>query len=239
MTLLILPLRAGEDNEELRYALRSWEEHLLLPDGLYLLVVGDHPSWLEPDAFVQGNLYQSAQANVWTNVIIGAQWAFANGYDEAVYMNDDFFCTDPVVALPVYRRNRTLAQHLAMFPQRDDMWFVRSLDLTGLWLTNQGYPSPLSYDVHRPLLCKPQAMLSALTKWDGDLEGDIPQWRTIYGVLNEVEAVPVADVKLGVAEGNQHAPWVSTSDISWRKYGLMLQQRFPKPSRWEQQQQPS
>lgn len=50
--LLICPVRPGDRNEELRYALRSWEANLLLPGGLELLVVGHCPPWLQPDQFV-------------------------------------------------------------------------------------------------------------------------------------------------------------------------------------------
>ena len=38
MTLLICPVRPGDDNPELRYALRSWQTNLVVPD-MYLMVI--------------------------------------------------------------------------------------------------------------------------------------------------------------------------------------------------------
>jgi hypothetical protein len=141
---------------------------------------------------------------------------------------------DPVLQVPVFKRNKTLAEHINMFPQYRTMWFPRSLALTASWLAGEGYPHPDSYEVHRPLLASPRGMIQAMRRWTGGLSGDIPQWRTAYGVLNEVEAVPVDDVKLGISSSvAAGSPWISTSDSSWRKFGRPIMQRFQKPSRWE------
>jgi hypothetical protein len=61
----------------------------------------------------------------------------------------------------------------------------------------------------------------------------VPQWRTVYGVLNEVEAYPVIDAKLGMRQPGIGTPWVSTSDQTWRRYATWIKPRFQKPSRWE------
>jgi hypothetical protein len=233
VTLLICPVRPGDNNEELRFALRSWETNLVPSEWLRLMVVGDKPDWLLPDEFVPGNRQGSANANIFDNVMLGADAAVVGGNDEAIYMNDDFFCLDPVPGVLPVRRNMTLAQHIDLYPQYRGMWWVRSLDLTASWLSGQGFPSPWSYEVHRPLICKPADMLSALSKWDGGLEGDIPQWRTLYGTINEVEAYPVQDVKANSPGSTSHSAWFSTSDSSWNKHARHITPRFQKPSRWE------
>jgi hypothetical protein len=229
MTLLICPLRKG-DNEEMRYAMRSWETNLVT--HLDLLVVGDKPDWLHPDVFIPGNPFENSNANVWANVELGCE-AAAISDEDVVIMNDDFFCLDPVPGIVAVRRNMTLAEHIALYPNLGSMQWVRSLALTADWLARQGYPSPWSYEVHRPLLCKPAAMLSALSKWDGGFEGDIPQWRTVYGTLNDIDAIPVGDVKMNSVQPPVASGWRSTSDASWRKHGRDLAARFRKPSRWE------
>lgn len=231
--LLICPVRPGDTNEELRYAMRSWEANLILPDGLELLTVGHCPDWLKPDMHVMGNFYKSMPFAVFNNVLLGAERAVAFGASEAVYMNDDFFCMDPVGAVLPVRRNMTLADHRAQFPANASTWWPRSLDLTASWLAEQGFPHPWSYEVHRPLLCSPSAMFEALSRWDiasGDM---VPQWRTVYGVLSEVEAYPVVDAKLGPRSPGIGTPWISTSDQTWRRYAASIKQRFQKPSRWE------
>lgn len=233
MTVLICPVRPGDQNDELRYALRSWETNLILPGGLELWTVGHKPSWLTPDKHIKGNRYTSAPLAVFDNVRLGAQEAVDAGVQEVVYMNDDFFCLDPVGAVLPVRRDVSLREHAGQFPAQASTWWPRSLRLTASWLKEQGFPHPPSYEVHRPLRADSQAMLKALSLWDTDLVDMVPQWRTIYGTLNEVEAHPVKDAKLGLRQTGVGTPWVSTSDQSWRRYAPSMRTRFQKPSRWE------
>jgi hypothetical protein len=231
--LLICPVRPGDNNEELRYALRSWEANLILPDGLELMVVGYKPVWLQPDYFHTGNVYKSVPLAVFDNIMFGSRIAAEDGHEQAVYMNDDFFCLDPTGAVLPVRRNQTLAEHIGVFPPNAGLWWPRSLALTASWLAEAGFPHPDSYEVHRPLPASPAAMFEALSRWDGGMTDTVPQWRTMYGVLNKVDAYPVQDVKLGLAATGVGSAWISTSDQSWRKYAPGIKKRFQKPSRWE------
>jgi hypothetical protein len=156
------------------------------------------------------------------------------GYDrEAVYMNDDFFCLDPVGRVLPVRRNCSLAKHIAQFPVNAGTWWPTSLRLTASWLAEQGFPDPDSYEVHRPLLASPEGMFEALSRWEFTPEGTVPQWRTMYGAINKVDAYPVIDAKLGIKSPGIGTPWVSTSDQTWRRYRTWIMPRFQKPSRWE------
>lgn len=233
--LLICPVRPGDSNEELRYAMRSWETNLILkPEALSLMIVGHCPSWANPDYFVEGNRHRSLPFAVFDNVRLGAEMATRLSYGrEAVYMNDDFFCMDPVGAILPVRRNATLEQHIAQFPPGAGLWWPKSLALTASYLAEAGFPRPWSYEVHRPLLCSPEDMFETLSRWDLTSGDTVPQWRTMYGVLNEVEAYPVFDAKLGIRSPGIGTPWVSTSDESWRRYGVDIKKRFQKTSRWE------
>lgn len=227
--LLICPVRPGDANEELRHAIRSWETNLILPGGLDLMTVGHRPSWLHPDHHVSGNRYQSVMHAVLDNVVLGSEAALGQG--QVVFMNDDFFCLDPVGAILPVRRNCTLDEHIAMFPANSSMWWPRSLRHTAGWLAERGHQTPWSFEVHRPLIASPQGMLQAVG--DVPIEGTVPQWRTAYGVLTGVHAHPVKDAKLGLKNLGVGTPWVSTSDESWRRYATTITKRFQKPSRWE------
>ncbi len=150
-----------------------------------------------------------------------------------VYMNDDFFCLDPVGAILPVRRNCTLAEHIAQFPKNASTWWAKSLRLTASWLADEGWTHPDSYEVHRPLLASPGGMLEAQSQWTGGLDNMVPQWRTAYGVLNKVDAYPVQDAKMSTRQTGFGTPWISTSDQVWRRYARDFGARFPKPSRWE------
>lgn len=233
MTLLICPVRPGDSNEELRYALRSWETNLLMED-LTLMTVGYKPSWLAPDIHVPGNKFKSMPMAVFDNVHLGAKSGLDNGVSDAIYMNDDFFCLDPVGAVPVVRRNCSLAEQISQFPENAGLWWPRSLRLTASWLAEQGFNDPHSYEVHRPLSVRLAGMSEALDRWGpANKEDMVPQWRTIYGVLNFVGATPVRDAKLSPRQTGYGTPWVSTSDESWRRYSKEIIRGFQKPSRWE------
>lgn len=232
--LLICPVRPGDTNEELRFSLRSWEENLHLGTPLQLMTVGYQPSWLNPDIHIEGNRYKSMPLAVFDNILLGSETA-ALRTNEAIYMNDDFFCLDPTGAILPVRRNCTLAEHIAKFPANAGLWWPRSLALTASWLAEQGFPTPDSYEVHRPLPASPRAMFEALSRWDGGMTDTVPQWRTVYGTINKVDAHPVRDVKIETVRGGGHiaSPWLSTSDQSWRRYAPAMRKRFQKPSRWE------
>lgn len=231
--LLICPVRPGDTNDELKIALRSWETHLLPPEGLHLMTVGYKPSWLDPDVHVEGNRFASMPLAVFDNVLRGSEEAMNLGAHNAVYMNDDFFCLDPMESILPVRRNITLARQIALHPANASTWWPTSLRLTASWLLDQGFPHPDSYEVHRPLPAAPDAMFKALSRWEWGSAGTVPQWRTVYGVLNEVEAIPVADVKLSPRSTGFGSPWVSTSDQTWRRYSGTIRRGFQKPSRWE------
>lgn len=230
--LLICPVRPGDFNEELRYALRSWETNLILPGGLTLMTVGFKPTWLEPDCHIEGNRYTSMPLAVFDNIRLSSRQT-SQTHEEVVYMNDDFFCLDPVGSILPIRRNCTLSEHISQFPANAGLWWPRSLRLTASWLDGEGFPHPDSYEVHRPLLARPDDMYKALDRWGAELSDMVPQWRTIYGVLNKVDAYPVQDAKLSGQSTGYGTPWVSTSDQSWRRYSGQIKSRFQKPSRWE------
>jgi hypothetical protein len=237
VTLLICPVRPGESNEELRYALRSWQTNLIREDGLELMTVGFKPSWLEPDMHVPGNRHQSVPLAVFDNIMLGAAEAMKHHNYDTIFMNDDFFCLDPVPGVVPVRRNRTLREHIDILPRNAGTWWPRSMRLTLSFLQEAGYPDPWSYDLHRPLSALPSDMYEALRQWNGGSEhwttDMVPQWRTVYGVLNEIEAYPVSDVKLGIASDGFGSGWISTTDLSWRNYRAGITKRFPETSRWE------
>ena len=231
MTLLICPVRPGDNNPELRYALRSWEANLHL-GSLQLMVVGSCPTWLQPDHFVAGNNYASVPLAVWDNIMIGSREA---GNTCAIYMNDDFFAMKPIEEIVPERRDITLAQHINIFPENASLWWPKSLRTTKTFLAYHGHLDPWSYELHRPMPAYTGDMLNAMGKWIGGRGSNdsLPQWRTVYGALCGISAKPVEDVKLGIIRAMEDTDWVSTSDASWRTYGRHIAPCFQKRSRWE------
>lgn len=230
MTLLILPLGV-DTSPELLYALRSWEANLDLPGGLELLTVGGKPEWLDSDIHVPGTRHLMPAAGVLGNVRLGAAAALAAGHTEAVVMNDDFFCMKPTTAIDTVRRAESLADQIAALPANGTVWWTQSLIRTKEWLADEGHTDPHSYEVHRPFAIDTAAMVSALDRLSDEMAAPTPQWRTVYGVLNAVEARPVPDALLSVADLTDR--WISTDSRDWWKHGSTLINMFSTPSRWE------
>lgn len=232
MTLLLCPVRPGDENEELRYALRSWEANLLMPN-LRLLTVGYRPIWLEPDWHVEGNQYRSVNLAVFDNIRLGSAEAAQFNQREFLLMNDDFFLLDPQREVLVTHRGVTLREHAGT----QAGWFPETLRLTHDWLVGVGIPHPASYEGHRPLPVRSWAMNTAIDRWLSENEEAaktrVPQARSLYANLFDGGGYPVRDCKLGTNSQGIGSPWVSTSDESWRRFGPSIKKRFQKPSRWE------
>jgi hypothetical protein len=173
---------------------------------------------------------------VFDNVLLVSEEAAAAGHTEVLYMNDDFLCLDATGPLLPVRRDESLREHRRAFPPDTDGWWPHSLSQTLSWLEERGYVDPPSFEVHRPLLADPAKMRDTLRQVDF-WQDSLPQWRTLYGAANGIEAVPVHDVKtLGPAQPRERAyesGWLSTSDGLWRHYQSAIAERFQKPSRWE------
>ena len=223
--LLILPVRPGDSNEELRYALRSWQQNVSYGD-LKLLTVRFKPSWLKSDFHVTGNRHGSTVLNVFDNVRLGSIEASRLGCSSALYVNDDFFCLSEIEEVLPVRRNMTLAQHIAQYPRFGGGDFAESLRVTRRMLEEVGHADPYSYEVHQPFLVNPDRMSEVLNAID--LSSGVPQWRTMYGVVTGLEAHPVIDMSEGFEE-----PWMSTTDHTWLRHSRNIMARFPEASQWE------
>lgn len=235
--LLICPVRPGDYNPELRYAMRSWEENLIYPDdGLELWTVGHEPLGVVADRHIKGNRFASAPRAVFDNILLASEAAAEAGYEEVVYMNDDFLCLDVSGPLVPVRRDESLRVHRSTFPVDTSGWWPVSLSYTLSWLEDRGFMDPPSFEVHRPLVASPALMRDALRMVD-TTNDVLPQWRTVYGVVNGIRATPVHDVKvLGPTHPTNRAyssGWLSTSDSLWRFYKQDMERRFQKRSSWE------
>lgn len=224
---IVCPVRPGDQNEELRFAIRTWEKHL--PDHGDIWIVGYQPNWLTNVNFIPGNGYRGNR-NVYRNMLAAAEHPELG--DEFLAMNDDFLLTAPVDDIPVYYHSR-LADQIAPVKNRPRTWWHRSLIFTHKILQRAGYEDPLSYELHLPLPVNKAGMAEALRRFlDADDNGIPPQWRTLYGNVNQIGGTQHADTKArGRAPLNK--PFHSTTDSTFRYFRAYFAQHYPTPSRYE------
>lgn len=228
---LVCIVRPGDNNEELRHAARSWDQHLPVAS---LTTIGYRPDWLNPDQHIDGNRHDTKPVNVYDNIRIAA--THPDVAEQHILMNDDFFALKPVDHIPHEWRD-TLDEHIGTLGAS---WWRESLEATRGWLNLIGTPGPLlSYELHRPFPVIKAAMAQVLDEAANVCPANPPQWRTLYGNRWQVGGTQDADIKVTRGRprpiGMDRITWLSTTDQAFRTFALgsALRDRFPTPSRWE------
>lgn len=229
MTTLAYFVKNGDDNEPLRYSLRTVAENL--PHDR-VLIVGGKPSWVTGVDFVPGNRHGNKWRNVFDNVRIACDHA-----DDMIVMNDDFFVLHPLTDLPSWHRG-PLTEHIARC--RGAGPWKRSLRSTLQFFRERGLRDPLSYENHVPVAmdaAKLAEVLDEAKRWcrNGTVE---PQWRTLYGNYWQVPAIRHPDCKLNKLETpwDDAWPFMSTSDGTFKTHEKCkaMKARFSEPSPYEE-----
>lgn len=225
---IVCPVRPGDDNPELRMAIRSWEANLTYDQ---IWIVGDQPSWLTGVNFIPGN-HAGYHANVYNNIRLACEHPDVS--DDLVLMNDDFFVTELVDRIdPLYRC--LLTDHLNIPRVRRGGWWKTSLETTLVCLQAHGIAEPISYELHVPFPINKALMAETLTQFQHVTPDNPPQWRSLYGNLHHIRGRQHHDVKAYHA-GALNAPYHSTEGRSFPAYQDQLATMFPNPSRYEQGQ---
>lgn len=226
---IVYPLRVGDENEELRYSLRSLAN---VPHGTVHLT-GFIPSWINGALNkipVPGhpNKYRSAENNLLAAIespaVSDPFWLF----------NDDFFLVRQLRSIPRLHRG-SLADLIDYYLQRHSGHYVQGMQHARDLLLSLGIDRPLlSYELHAPLLVRKQPMADVL-----EMRGkqDCYHLRTVYGNLVRLGGKATADVKVyrNTADDFTAWPMVSTSDMLFRygKVGRWLRSLFPDRSQYE------
>jgi hypothetical protein len=225
---VIYPVRAGDSNDELRFSLRSLDMNL--PHGR-VWIVGHKPSWVTGVEHIPGNTASAPRANLWRNLELACSHPDIS--DDVLIFNDDFFVLGRQESVPVLYRCK-LAEQLDGVKHRSGLrgWWPESLMATAKALADAGFEDPLSYELHTPFPCSKALMGDTLARFAHIQRHNPPQWRTLYGVTQQIGGVKHRDGKC-VKPGPLRRPFHSTDDLSWRYFRARFVQLFPAPSRYE------
>ncbi|MFF3096822.1 hypothetical protein [Streptomyces cyaneofuscatus] len=227
---IVVPVREGAANEQLRYALRSWAAHL--PHGR-VWVVGHLPAWAVGVRHIRtrqtGTKYQN------TTLAVRTACEHAAVSEEFLLANDDMFVMHPQPdGMPVLHRGpvRTVE---AYYAARASGKYLQGLRETRDLLVELGHTDPLSYELHVPMPVVKSGMLSAL---DVGRHLDAVHKRTLYGVLAQLGGEEIRDVKImhRAPRGyGPESPFLSTMPDSFAAgyVGRFIRQAFPTPCRYE------
>lgn len=185
---IVYVVRYGEDNEALRYSLRSLDN---IPHR-YVYVFGYCPSWVRNVNYVYLNQTGKAdQYNSNYNLLTACQTKAVS--DNFIFMNDDFMVMQDIETL-VPCHQGLLDDRIAGYKQGDRYTQAFSLVATRNELRKLLPGMELySYELHFPMLMNKQKILDMLSLWERPLLSLRP--RTFYGNLYANEGEYKQDVK--------------------------------------------
>lgn len=209
--------REGEDNEELRYSLRSLKN--LKVDNVW--VFGYCPSWVQNVIKVRVRLRSRQKwERMWELFRVVAEKAS----DRFVLFNDDFF-----VLKPTRIKNQTdgmLADLLATSPCRGTREpspygysIIQTLEILG---------GGRNFETHTPMWMEREKLKALCNQYS------VGQVRSLYGNLYKASFVDKPDVKLRYEQELPDIELVSTTDFSFRNgLGRQIKRKFPERSIFE------
>lgn len=227
---LVVPVREGAANTQLRYALRSWAANL---PHRRVWLVGYRPPWVADVGHVPTRQTGTKYAN--TTAAVRAAIEHPDITDRFILCNDDFFVMTPQPQeLPVYHRG-PVRDVEAYYATRGNGAYLRGLRETRDLLVSLGHPDPLSYELHVPLPVDKAGMLAAL---EAGRHLDVLHKRSFYGVLAGIGGEYMADVKIlrrGPRAFDASSPFLSTMPDSFAHghVGQHIRRAFPLACRYE------
>lgn len=225
---IVVPVREGPVNEQLRYALRSWSANL---PHRRVWLVGGRPSWAVGVEHISTRQDGTKYRN--TTAAVEAACLHPEVSDPFVLCNDDFFVLRRQEVMPVFHRG-PVAQVEAYYATRGNGKYLRGLRQTRDLLVELGHPDPVSYELHVPLPVHKRGMLAAL---EVGRHLAVLHKRTAYGNLAGIGGERMADVKVlhRAPRYDTSSGFLSTMPDSFTHgaVGAFLRRTFGKPSPYE------
>lgn len=182
---VVIPFRNTKTNIELTYSLRSLE-------GFAVFIVGDKPPGFKNYTHIPCGDREGPQfkeANIYRKLVKACMDERVS--DPFVYSMDDVFYLKPPIAEDYYQG--TLQDKISRTDRSNP--YKKTMQQTYTALARMGLPT-LHYDIHGPTVIHKDKFLQ-LSKFDWKKEYGYGV-RSLYGNMNRVEAVSIADCKIDV-----------------------------------------
>lgn len=231
---IVIPVREGEDNESLRYCLRSIAANM---PHRKIIIAGFKPSWVTGVHYVAvKTLEQNKYRRVSLNILAGAE--FPKTSDWFVLFNDDMFVLDPMNELAPFHRGTIIhfitSGEMADAPKQRD-----SMLMTYNALKHAGIKGPLNYELHMPMVMSRHGLLDLIPVIKTMRLQDAPiQLRSFYGNMHHVGGEQMEDVKIKHNDRFSYQPYfpvISTTERSFNNglAGEEIRERFKNKCHYE------
>lgn len=233
-TDIVYIVKRSEDNEELRYSLRSVAQNF---PRRQIFIAGYKPSWVTNVRYIpMTQRSHNKHINALNN------WTFAaqnkNVSESFIMFNDDFFVTEPIKELPVYHfgsyhkfENRYNTRHPASM-------YTSIIHHTRTILNELQVEKPISYELHVPMMMRKQHFLNILKLQAVFNPSRSPvNPRSLVGNFYRYGGEEIADVKMYRYDErfNHDSPFLSTTDDTFAngKVGEYIRAQFPEKCKYE------
>ena len=177
------------DSAELRHSLRSLQnfEH----GNVY--IIGEKPDWATNVVHIPVLQNGTKNANVAKNIQTASETEAIS--EDFVMMNDDFFIMKPIGKVPTLHWG-SLKDVIERFAKRYDQEsdYMRAMKRTLVLLVSLGFPAPVSYELHVPMVFNKTQIRLRYQQF----KGPVHQFRTFYGNYFNVGGTQTEDVKVFV-----------------------------------------
>lgn len=209
---VLYAVRYSDRNNALRLSLRS----LANVPHRRVFLAGHCPDWVRNVTHVEARRKANKYDCIQTNVLAGLRHPEIG--EDVLYMNDDFYITEPVDRVPVMHGG------LASGYRGKQELKIRMRNTVRALIERWPDLAPLSYDgTHVPLPLERDAARAILETAPSGIK-----WRTWYGNCHRIGGTPVEDAKLRSTERPLLRTYVSTSPKSLRAAEELLDAVLPK-----------
>lgn len=225
-------VREGDDNEELRYSLRSLKN---LPHEK-VHIVGYKPSWVTNVNHIDITQDKGGKnLNTTHNMLMAAKNEDVS--DDFILMNDDFFIMKPLSELPHY--NRGTIKELEKYYEQFASTYYQGMVDTREYMEELGLgDNLLSYELHIPMIFNKNNVIDMFSRYYQDAPPvSVLHKRSLYGNMYNYGGETIKDVKVYQRDGqfDKDGTFLSTEDSIFEdsKIGRFIRRQFPNKSKYE------
>lgn len=246
---IVYVVRPGDDNEALRYSLRSICANL---PHRNVIIAGHRPSWVNPDTTVWIERRQEEYPDLSNSNynMLAAVFNWSPLSHDFILFNDDFIVMEPLTALE--NNHQGSLEAVIQRYTKTVMLQAYSLKKTSIELVKLGVMPPYySYELHTPFVYNKHKLAELFTKLAGPDPYGNPQVemfsirpRSLYGNYYKIGGKEVADVKypepvrplwsaptdvIGASEGSRGA----RAEVETGTATSVLRRAFPRRCKYE------
>ena len=217
------------DNNELRFSLRSAEQHL---DFDKVIIVGYKPLFLNDNVIYKKIHDNLGHKNFNVARKIKSLLEYGEVSDDFIFMNDDFFLLKDYSAIPYYY-NKSIQEWVDCCASKKSIYYKNVLRLAA-----DDFPDGKFFEVHCPIVYNKKLVKDVIQKYELKLTLMLRsyycnEYKDLIGPIEETKDYKIYN--LSQLDEYKNSPFISTNNVvaSNPIFKSFIMTRFPNKSRYE------